>query len=353
MKRKEFGSEFQIEKISTKDSVIVKDNIFSYLQQFNMCFFDSGRSALRAILKELKCNYVLLPDYICESVRNCFPKSKILYYHIDDKFQIDWPDLMTKCNEKIDILYLHYFNGCIVERYNFEQLKTLKKENSFTIIEDTTHSFLSSRQTVGDYCICSLRKWFPISDGGVLYSKEELSSETYGNNCWSEEKRNAMINKNFYLQGYDIEKNSFLSVFAKTEKILDEQTGVFSMSDETYEILKHISVKEVAKTRLRNYLILVDNLRLDEIEKVAYNGKQQVPLFCMVSVQNRNKLRNYLVDREIYCPIHWPLYPEIEKISGTAYKNTVELSIPIDQRYGVSDMLYISQVIRKYFETRS
>lgn len=39
----------------------------------------------------------------------------------------------------------------------------------FSIVEDTTHSVFSVRRTIGDLCVCSLRKWFALPGGGALY----------------------------------------------------------------------------------------------------------------------------------------------------------------------------------------
>ena len=56
-------------------------------------------------------------------------------------------------------------------------------------------------------------------------------------------------------------------------------------------------------------------------------------------------------DNRIYCPVHWPLYSEIEKISSSTYINSHELSIPIDQRYSCNDMQYIVDTFQKREET--
>lgn len=348
MKKIEIGSEFHINSgahTSLKNDI---DNIFSYLRSYNMIFYDSGRSALRSLLENIDSGRVLLPDYICESVRNCFPKSMVTYYHIDKELHIDWDDLIEKCKSGIDILYLHYFNGYIGKEYDFKRLIDLKKERNFTIIEDTTHSFLSLKHTVGDYCICSLRKWFPVPDGGVLYSEKTLNLKKYTANSWHEIKRTAMENKGLYLQGRKVQKEEFLSTFVATEELLDLQTEPFAISEKSYETLKYIDINKISEVRCKNYSVLTESIK--EIKQVAMGGMGQVPLFYTVSIKDRDLLRKYLIANHIYCPVHWPLYDELEKRENSVYNNARELSIPIDQRYDNTDMEYIITVIAKYFK---
>lgn len=347
MKRKEIGSEFHLSPTIVNTSTTEEDTIFEYLKNYNISFYDSGRSALRALLGKINVNKVLLPDYICESVRNCFPQSSITYYNINDSFLIDWDDLLEKCKDDIDILYIHYFNGYIGSEYDFEKLFTLKKEKNFLIIEDTTHSFLSNKCTIGDYCVCSLRKWFPISDGGVLYSQNCIPESTnMSSSSWYEEKRRAMIHKGCYLKGDKIKKEEFLSAFSTTETLLDAQSESFALSTQTHYDLKKINIKKIAQSRKENFLILLKNL--SELPVVAFGGVQQVPLFFTISINERDQLRKYLTENDIYCPVHWPLYSELEERDGSVYKQKRELSIPIDQRYNEDDMFYIIKTIKKY-----
>lgn len=347
MRQQEFGSEFHINKdhvINEKNEV--ETNIFAYLSEFNTLYFDSGRSALLALLANIKYKKVLLPDYICESVRGCFRECEIVYYRINEDFTIDWDDLFTKCTEAIDIVYLHYFNGYIGENYRFQELNTIKVQKHFVIIEDTTHSLFTASRTIGDYCICSLRKWFPIPDGGVLYSINELCFREYSCNHWAEKKMKAMVEKGSYLEGNDVRKESFLKVFAETESMLDAQTEPYCISDIAVDILKHIDMNSVIKIRRRNSGILYKRL---PDKNVALGGIGQVPLFFTVSVDHRDDLRKYLTDNKVYCPVHWPLYKELEQIEGAVLKHKRELSIPIDQRYSAEDMEYIADVIADFY----
>ena len=158
---------------------------------------------------------------------------------------------------------------------------------------------------------------------------------------WASKKQKAMFDKALYLDGYNVEKSGFLEIFAEAEHLLDEQKQPFAISEQSYGILKFIDINKIAEIRCNNYSFLSERLSDKEYRRVACNGKNQVPLFFVVSVKKRDVLRKYLIDSHIYCPIHWPLYDELKKFKGSIYNNDRELSIPIDQRYSIEDMLYI------------
>ena len=338
MFRQEIGGDFHIDnEIENKEGVSC--NIFDCLNDFSVVYFDSGRSALKLLLKHIRHQRILLPGYICESVRNCFPaECEVQYYSITEDIKIDWSDLLSKIQNGVDIVYLHFFNGYIGDEYDFDAILKMKEKYNFTIIEDTTHSIFSSVHTVGDYCICSLRKWFPIADGGVLYSKELIKIEPLDVPEWASIKRDAMIEKAKYLHGKSDNKKHFLAVFSYAEHSLDNQEQPYAISHKSLETLSRIDCSFVINARRKNFNCLNERIKSDV---VAAGGKNQVPLFFTIRVNNRDALRKHFIHNNIYCPIHWPLYDELEMISESRIIYSTELSIPIDQRYGEKEMEYI------------
>lgn len=343
----EIGSDFHSMEIEKK----VNENIFDYLDKINAVYYDSGRSALKALLTYIPSSRVLLPEYICESVRDCFATSEVCYYKIDKNLNICWGDLLDKSKDNINILYLHFFNGYIDPSYNFEELKKIQKKYKFTIIEDTTHSIFTNKNVLGDYCVCSLRKWFPVPDGGVLYSgKKILLSEYVEENKWAISKYKAMRLKSEYLNGKKIDKSTFLNAFSECENSLDKQNGIYRLSNISKELLEKIDVKNMIRIRCENAEYLNDYFSKTDMKNIAMGAINQVPLFYTLLIENRNDIRKWLIENKIYCPIHWPLFSEIENSLNSIYVNSRELSIPLDQRYSCSDMRYIVDVFRKWEE---
>ena len=70
----------------------------------------------------------------------------------------------------------------------------------------------------------------------------------------------------------------------------------------------------------------------------------------LVPYGKRDELRKYLIENEIYCPVHWPesKYHKLDERTEYIYQN--ELSLVCDQRYTESDMNRIVEVIKTYME---
>jgi dTDP-4-amino-4,6-dideoxygalactose transaminase len=73
------------------------------------------------------------------------------------------------------------------------------------------------------------------------------------------------------------------------------------------------------------------------------------PLGFPVKCTERNKLKERLISQQIYPPIHWTLpqhitehFPELQKLSSSI------LTIPCDQRYGLSDMKRIADILNSF-----
>ena len=164
----ELGSEYDLDLNKLN---ISSNNLFHYLESYNCQFFDSGRSALRHIpFNQNKA--VLLPEFICESVSNCFPSQNIIFYNITEDLQIDLDDLKRKITPQVATLYICHYFGAVQSAQILSYLRRMADECGIMIIEDTTQSFFSINHITGDYMIASIRKWLPIPLGGVLYTKK-------------------------------------------------------------------------------------------------------------------------------------------------------------------------------------
>ena len=77
-----------------------------------------------------------------------------------------------------------------------------------------------------------------------------------------------------------------------------------------------------------------------------------VPLFVPVLVREdlRNPLRRYLIDNDIYCPVHWPLSDLHKPMTGSKQLFESELSLICDQRYGENDMKRIADTIKEFLK---
>ena len=141
------------------------------------------------------------------------------------------------------------------------------------------------------------------------------------------------------------------------EDKLDSQKEVYYMSDLSKCLLSYFSVSELMEKRKRNYQEL-DNIMKGIGVKGALEGEEFVPLCYPMYIENRDEFRKYLIDRQVYCAVHWPLENLESEQNGTDLKwddTAIQMSrniisLPIDQRYDKKHMQYLGSLIKDYVE---
>lgn len=350
MKYSEIGSYFWLdgsEKAGTQKSI-------NWLPSMkDECFTFSGRNAidiaLQDILRNHEINVVYAPSYCCVSMLQAFIDRglKIEFYNVgykNGKFSYQIPQSDTRSV----VLIMSYFGLNTDETHRM--VKEIHKTGGI-VIEDITHSLLrqGAASDISDYVVASLRKWFAIPTGGWVGKKSGEISEkpTMDSNHAVREKIAGMREKYDYLMGKVRSKENFLLTQAKFENDLIHVDRLLKIDDTSLSIVENIDVNEVINQRRRNTEILINGLdslgSLISIPQVDL--AVDVPLFLPVimDTEKRDSLRKYLIDRGIYCPIHWP---EVMGAPVGIRKN--ELSLICDQRYSESDMRAIVDAIHKW-----
>ena len=86
--------------------------------------------------------------------------------------------------------------------------------------------------------------------------------------------------------------------------------------------------------------------------KKIYSGvnENKVPLGYIIFHKNRDKLRNYLIKKRIFCGVHWQSKSIPLKNKSFFSKKMMlnSITIPIDQRYNYNDMEYIAKNLYKF-----
>ncbi len=162
----EMGGDFWKEDIEYKNNI--NEKFFTFGKDNKFLF--SGRTAIDFILQDIlriqKIRNIYFPSYSCDSMTVPFKNRgiKIEYYDVyyDDglKYNID-------INFECDVFFaMNYFGytSTNMERY----IKEFKRRKVI-VIEDFTQNLLSSKpfSNYSDYVIASLRKWFPVTTGGI------------------------------------------------------------------------------------------------------------------------------------------------------------------------------------------
>lgn len=346
----ELGSEYNLSLTSLS---IVKENIFSYLSEFEYCYyFDSGRSALRHLVNQLQdSRHVLLPEFICESVTSCFTRYQVTYYKLKEDFSIDLDDLRAKIQGRNTIIFIMHYFGSLQNPAILSEVRALADKNGAIIIEDTTHSIFTRSHTIGDYMICSIRKWLPIPGGGSLYCHQNSHNilEPDYQKSTDNSRSYGMILKDLYLKtGYDCNLE-YRRIFSESEKRLDDQKAIYEMSDFARYVASCVDVGKMRFTRRKNYDLMNNYLMTRDIKPAVELEEPDTPLVYPIRVKNRDKLRSYLMDNKIYCAVHWPFDNHKPEDRPFAIRNADELiSLPIDQRYDEKHIYYLIDVLSRY-----
>lgn len=189
----------------------------------NTVFFRDGKQSIKSVLlniakiEDMKC---YLPSYICETVIAPFKELnlKINFFHHE-------PPLNPLYNQNIKhsvILFIDYFGTNFVSNKEIQYLL----DNDNIVIMDLTHSIMDNTRFAikndNYYLIASLRKIFPIPDGGIVYYNKVKfnSSNKFPDNY--EPKLKAMILRYFYNNGMDIGLNVPIEENGKLDSILKD-----------------------------------------------------------------------------------------------------------------------------------
>ena len=308
MKTTEIGSEFWDIPVCDK-----KNNLFSH----DTKWFLSGRHALEYIIIDSEIKSVSMPRWCCDSMAHPFKKHNVYvnYYESEPDYSCD------------AILIMDYF-GFTKKDYH------IKSHYKGIVIRDLTHSLLSKTYRDADYYFGSLRKWAGFYTGGYAWGnwKNNISIPSF-NDRYVKLREEAMRLKKAFIEN-GIGDKDYLNVYKEANDMLNELDVGAGYPDDIKKAFC-FDVEFVKNRRRNNARVLIKELQLNLKLKDT-----DVPLFVPIFIKKRNELRKFLIDNNIYCPVHWPNYD----VNGT------ELSLVCDQRYDEKDMIRITNLIKKFKE---
>ena len=221
------------------------------------------------------------------------------------------------------------------------------------VIRDVTHSIMSSEYSDADYYFGSLRKWCGVWTGGYARTRDGhmLETSTLDKNDYDDYitlRRKAMEQKKQYIEEGNGGKE-YLEVYDAAEDHL-ETMGIAPATERDITLAQNLDVEKISYRRRANAEVLrsafSDWLIFPTLRSI------DTPMFVPVLVPDgkRDALRRYLINNEIYCPIHWPVsdYHKLNETEQFLYDN--ELSLVCDQRYTEEDMYRMVETIRMFME---
>ncbi len=312
----------------------------------------SGRSALQAIVKNMaqKENIsVAMPSLCCDSMVKPFIDARmaVRFYPV----YVKQGHLVQKIDYNCDVLFLMDYFGYTDEMPDLGSYSGI-------VIRDVTHSVFSKTYNDADYYFGSLRKWCGFWTGGFAWAKDGRQFEIADGDDkgYTLLRKKAMELKDCYINrlpdknGNLINDKGYLSVYEEAEEIL-EDIGVAAASERDIKYAKKLDVEFMKTQRRKNAKILMQAFADQLIFPTLH--EDDCPMFVPILVPEgkRNELRRYLIQRDIYCPVHWPVSPyhKLQKGPETdLYDN--ELSLVCDQRYTEQDMFRMVEAIHEFWK---
>ena len=331
----EIGSEFWNIEICTHVHQIFPQNIQWYL---------SGRSALRAIIKKIEwASTVSMPAWFCDSMIRPFLDAgiKVKYYPV-------YPDhgLTQEIDMDADVLFIMDYFGYTTE-------STISHP---CIIRDMTHSLFSRDYVDAHYYFGSLRKWCGVWTGGYAWTRDgERLCEGNNEESYISLRSEAMSLKNSYINGIPDENGKpvndkhYLDIFKEAEEKL-ENIGIGVAAKRDVDMVSFLDVELIKSRRRENAGILMN--AFPEMIVFPELKNEDCPLFVPILVPDgkRDALRKYLISKDIYCPVHWPMskYHIVDERTSVLYRDG--LSLVCDQRYSQEDMERTVKAVREFME---
>lgn len=286
-----------------------------------------GRNALAYLIRAKEIKKVLLPKFLCASVRNVCEREnvQIRYYSIDSDFM---PKNISVGDD--EWLYAVNYYGQLDNR----KIKLLQEEYKRVIVDNAQAYFQMPVDGVDTLYTC--RKFFGVADGAFLYTDTEISEAFPVDESFER--------MHFLLGRFERSASEFYSEYtANNHTFADEP--IKRMSKLTDNLLRAIDYEYVRQKRTDNFKVLHDALEnINKFSLTVPEGAFMYPLY----IENGSEIRRRLQAEKIFIPTLWP------DVFDCCAENELEydmaknfLPLPVDQRYSKEDMVYVVEEILK------
>ena len=291
-------------------------------------FFNSGRSAFAFLVMQVKPRKVYLPAYTCWSLVSAmemrFPHIEVEYYPVDRDITCHYPEYI---HEDELLVFIHYFG-----HENQGELP----ESEGVILEDASHSYMSRISPRGDYVFGSYRKLLRVADGGFI--------DAYFNPVYE-----ASRNLDTWLRH---EAGDWRDM-REAENMTDRGWKMTDISSQSLAVLLASNHDLIRHRRRANDKYLTESIEVGEPLLTYRLG--ECPIVhnrLLATKEERDSLRDFLAQKDIYTSIHWPTHTSIKSsdcdIGDTLWLESHIISIPVSHDYGLNDMEYIAESIREW-----
>lgn len=279
-----------------------------------------GRNALAYLIKSKKIKKIYMPKFMCDSCDKVLNDNgvDVIYYNIG----LDFRPVLSSWD---GYLYIVNFYGQLSNQY----IESLGRN----IIVDNAQSYFQE-PIDGIDTIYTCRKFFGVPDGAILYTDSRIEIDVIDQ---------SYSRMSFLLGRYERTAGEFYKDYVDNNHLFKYEP-IKRMSKLTDNLLHGIDYEFAKKRRTENFAYLHKQFKEEnQLKLICPAGAFMYPLYLMNGVDIRRKLQEH----KIFIPTLWPAVFEIcneDELEYDMAKNI--LPIPIDQRYSISDMEYIVDMIR-------
>ena len=285
-----------------------------------------GRNALAYLLKARKIKRLWIPKFICDSVTQVCEREKVPYtlYGIGMDFS-PFEEILLGQDEWL--YFVNYYS-----QFDNNQIAEYVKKYKRVIVDNAQSYFQMPLPHVDTIYTC--RKYFGVADGAFLYTDAVLDEELPQDESFERMR--------FLMGRYERTASEFYGEYAANNELFYLEP-IKRMSKLTRNLLHGIDYDRVKAVREKNFVFLHQTLgSMNELNVRNQSSTFMYPLLLKHGVGIRKRLQ----EKKIYIPTLWPDVFAWCGENATEYQIAANLlPLPIDQRYGVGDMKYITEEI--------
>lgn len=372
----EIGSFYEIDPVTVKKGGGMAALHLAQVDKYGKpqcCFTASGREAIELALISLErerpdiSKRCLLPAYMCDCVFLPFAHRgwELVFYPVDRELETAGEEIFRLALEHDPgLIFIHPYYGADTCAGLRRQLAALRRRGVL-VMEDVTQSYyLETAGKDADFVVGSLRKWYAVPDGGFVASDIPLAEDVLETGEeYARERLVPLVQKWEYLKekerrtggaltaGWLPRKSEYLKRNRLLENELDCYQGVRRISHISAEILSKVDEEDACRRREENYHALYQKIcGMKRLWAILPEKDAQAPLYLPVYVKERDSLQRFLAGHGIYAPVLWLVGEENKDFQegDETYIFGHMLALPIDQRYGTSEMGQIAEALALY-----
>lgn len=280
-----------------------------------------GRNALAYIIKAKNIKKLWMPKFMCDSCNKVLSDNQV-----DVEYYSIGLDFKPVIKEWDGWLYVVNFYGQLSNEY----LSSLGKN---IIVDNAQAYFQEPIPRIDTLYTC--RKFFGVADGAILYTDKLIRVE---------EQDESFERMHFLLGRYERSASEFYAEYVENNHFFKNEP-IKRMSKLTENLLHGIDYEMVKRRRTQNFAYLHEKLYYVNMLNLSLpDGAFMYPLY----IENGAELRKQLQTKKIFIPTLWPAVFNLcgeDELEYDMAKNI--LPIPVDQRYGIEEMEYIINEIKR------